>query len=72
LANFASSVKFSGLSDYEVTTWFGIFAPAGTPVQIVNKLNYKINEALKKPALISRLEDLAQKLQLEQLKNSRH
>ena len=52
------TIAESGLPDYEVTTWFGIFAPAGTPVQIVNKLNSAINEALKKPALISRLEGL--------------
>jgi tripartite-type tricarboxylate transporter receptor subunit TctC len=52
------TIAESGLSDYEVTTWFGIFAPAGTSIQIVNKLNYAINEALKKPALISRLEGL--------------
>ena len=31
---------------YEVTTWFGILAPAGTPAEIVAKLNAEIREAL--------------------------
>jgi tripartite-type tricarboxylate transporter receptor subunit TctC len=41
----------AGVSDYEVTTFFGIVAPAGTPASIVNRLNATINEALKTPAM---------------------
>jgi tripartite-type tricarboxylate transporter receptor subunit TctC len=35
-----------GLADYEVTSWFGYFAPAGTPVEIVESLNKEINIVL--------------------------
>lgn len=37
----------SGVSDYEVTTFFGIVAPAGTPASVVNLLNTTINASLK-------------------------
>jgi tripartite-type tricarboxylate transporter receptor subunit TctC len=39
----------AGVPDYEVTTFFGIVAPAGTPSAIVNTLNATINEALRTP-----------------------
>jgi tripartite-type tricarboxylate transporter receptor subunit TctC len=29
----------AGISGVEVTTWFGLFAPANTPAEVVNKLN---------------------------------
>ncbi len=34
-----------GLKDYELTAYFAVFAPAGTPADIVNKLNAAVNEA---------------------------
>lgn len=35
-----------GLKDFEVITWFGILATAGTPADIVNRLNKEIVTAL--------------------------
>jgi tripartite-type tricarboxylate transporter receptor subunit TctC len=35
-----------GFSGYNITSWFGLFAPAGTPQPIVNRLNATVNEAL--------------------------
>ena len=32
------------MPDYEVTTFYGVVAPAGTPPDIVAKLNAAINE----------------------------
>jgi tripartite-type tricarboxylate transporter receptor subunit TctC len=32
------------LPDYEVTTWYGVVAPAGTPGPVVEKLNKALNE----------------------------
>ena len=39
----------AGVPDYEVTTFNGIVAPAGTPAPIVNLLNKTINEGLRSP-----------------------
>lgn len=36
----------SGLKGFAVTTWYGVWAPAKTPVDIVEKLNGAINKAL--------------------------
>jgi len=39
----------NALKDYSVETWFGILAPAGTPAQVINKLNAAINATLAVP-----------------------
>ena len=45
----------AGLSGYEFTSWFGAFAPAGTPRPVVNKLNAAIVKALKSPEVSAQL-----------------
>jgi len=40
------TVAESGLDGYDVTTWFGVVAPAGTPAAIVGKLNRDIATVL--------------------------
>lgn len=35
---------------YEVTTWWGVMAPKGTPAEIVEKLNLALNDFLTKPS----------------------
>lgn len=35
-----------GVKDYEATTWFGIVAPAKTPVEIVTRINSEVNKLL--------------------------
>jgi tripartite-type tricarboxylate transporter receptor subunit TctC len=42
-------MKEQGLPDMEVETWYGAFAPAGTPANIVRKINSDINAMLKDP-----------------------
>ena len=49
------TVNESGLPGFEVVGWFGIFAPAGTPPPIVEKLNRNINTVLKMPEVQQRL-----------------
>lgn len=46
----------------EVVTWYLIFAPAGTPVPIVDKLNGAINQAIKAPALAEKATALGMQL----------
>jgi tripartite-type tricarboxylate transporter receptor subunit TctC len=41
----------SGLPGFEVSAWDGIFAPAGTPEHIVDRLNAAIRQALEDPQL---------------------
>ena len=43
------SVSESGLSGYEVITWFGILAPAKTPADIVNRLQQEIAKSVVLP-----------------------
>ena len=33
------TTREAGIENFEVTTWFGILAPAGTPPEIINRLN---------------------------------
>ncbi len=36
---------------FDVTSWLGLFAPAGTPADLVQRLNGEINKALADPAV---------------------
>ena len=40
---------------YEVTGWYGVLAPAGTPKEIVAKLNAEMVRALRSPEIMERL-----------------
>jgi tripartite-type tricarboxylate transporter receptor subunit TctC len=46
------------LPGYEASFWGGFGAPKNTPVQVVERLNREINEALADPKVTSRLVDL--------------
>jgi tripartite-type tricarboxylate transporter receptor subunit TctC len=43
---------------YEASAWFGMAAPKGTPVEVIDKINATINEALKDPKMVARLAEL--------------
>lgn len=49
------TVAESGLPGFEVVGWFGIFAPTGTPNNVILKLNESINAVLKMPEIRDRL-----------------
>jgi tripartite-type tricarboxylate transporter receptor subunit TctC len=36
---------------YDVTSWYGVLAPAGTPQVVISKLNTEINRAMKSPEM---------------------
>jgi tripartite-type tricarboxylate transporter receptor subunit TctC len=44
------STNEQGLKDYAAVTWFGLFAPAGTPADIVTKLRAAVQTMLNDPA----------------------
>jgi tripartite-type tricarboxylate transporter receptor subunit TctC len=52
------TVDESGVTGYEVTTWYGLFAPPGTPVEIVRKLHAEIARIVRLPDVKERLEGL--------------
>ena len=43
------TMREQGLSNLEVDTWYGVFAPAGTPSAIVARINGELNALLKIP-----------------------
>ena len=47
-----------GIKNFEVTNWYGVAAPAGTPPDIVNKLNGEINRILELKDVIARFDEL--------------
>src|SRR5215471_4127809 len=44
------------LPGYDVTTWYGLFAPAGTPAPVIAKLGKTLNESLADDTVRKRLE----------------
>lgn len=44
-----------GYPDFDISFWVGVFAPAGTPPAVVERLNREIAEAAKDPAVRARL-----------------
>jgi tripartite-type tricarboxylate transporter receptor subunit TctC len=63
-----TSTRWDGLPDiptvsefvpgYEAYSWFGVGAPRGTPLEVIEKLNREINAALVDPSVKGRLADL--------------
>lgn len=45
------TIAESGLPNYEITNWFGVFAPAGVSRQVVEVIAAKINQLLQEPAV---------------------
>ncbi|GGF66029.1 hypothetical protein GCM10007301_27180 [Azorhizobium oxalatiphilum] len=52
------TLQASGLKDFEVTIWHGLYAPKGTPADVVAKLNQALGVALDDPKVASRFADL--------------
>jgi tripartite-type tricarboxylate transporter receptor subunit TctC len=52
------TVREGGVANYEVVGWNAIFAPAGTPADVVAKLNAEINAIMALPEVKKRILDL--------------
>jgi tripartite-type tricarboxylate transporter receptor subunit TctC len=48
----------AGLEGFEVTAWHGLYAPKGTPQEVVDKLVAALQVALKDPKVVERFADL--------------
>jgi tripartite-type tricarboxylate transporter receptor subunit TctC len=51
-----------GITGFDVTNWYGVMAPAGTPREIVARLNADINKAMQVPEVRARLEGVGTQL----------
>jgi tripartite-type tricarboxylate transporter receptor subunit TctC len=51
------TINESGYKGFDAVTWFGLLAPAGTPKDVIARLNAEFNKALKEPELNKRLSD---------------
>ncbi len=48
------SIAEAGVPDYEFASWYGVLAPAGTPVSVIHALNAGITNAMHTPELAER------------------
>ncbi|WP_374670161.1 Bug family tripartite tricarboxylate transporter substrate binding protein [Ramlibacter sp.] len=49
------TMEEAGLKGFDADTWFGFYAPAGTPAAVVTRLNAEINKVLRSPAFTERM-----------------
>lgn len=49
------TVAESGLPGFEALTWFGLYAPAGTPPEVIARLEQGVRQALADPALRAKM-----------------
>jgi len=56
------TVDEAGLPGFHITSWHALFAPRGTPKNVIAKLNAAVAEALADPAVRRRLADLGQEI----------
>jgi len=50
------TIAESGFPGFEAVAWVGMFAPAGTPREIVERLNGEINKLIQVPETVAKLE----------------
>jgi tripartite-type tricarboxylate transporter receptor subunit TctC len=55
LPDLPTVAEATGIKDFEADQWYGVVAPAGTPREVVSKLNTQINLTLNSPELKARL-----------------
>jgi tripartite-type tricarboxylate transporter receptor subunit TctC len=51
------TINESGYKGFDAVTWFGLLAPAGTPKDVIARLNAEFNKALQQPELRKKLGD---------------
>jgi tripartite-type tricarboxylate transporter receptor subunit TctC len=52
------TMQEAGIPGYESGVWFGLMAPAGTPKDIIARLNSAAMQAVKAPEFVKRMTDL--------------
>lgn len=52
------TMKEAGVDDFQVTAWFGLMAPAGTPPELIDRLQKTVAGILNEPEVKGRLAEL--------------
>ena len=50
------TVEEAGVPDFDLGTWFGVFAPGGTQEEVIEKLNQAYSQAMEDPEIKKRLQ----------------
>jgi tripartite-type tricarboxylate transporter receptor subunit TctC len=50
-----ATAEESGLTNFQIMNWQGLFAPANTPKPVVDRIAKAVAEALKRPDVVARL-----------------
>ncbi|KAA2236625.1 Bug family tripartite tricarboxylate transporter substrate binding protein [Salinarimonas soli] len=58
------TIAEGGVPGFEASSWFGLFAPAKTPREIVDKLNAEVRQALANPETQKRFADIGGEIRL--------
>ena len=53
--NVPTVAEQSGIRSFDLTNWVGVFAPRGTPADVVRRLNREINQVLAQPDVVEQL-----------------
>jgi tripartite-type tricarboxylate transporter receptor subunit TctC len=51
------TIAEAGVPGYEATSWFGLWAVAGTPAPVLDKLHTALSKVLKDPAVIKKINE---------------
>ena len=49
------TIAEAGVPGFEVLSWYGLLAPAGTPTEIITRLNQEVTRSLNEPEAVERL-----------------
>ncbi|MDD2545944.1 MAG: tripartite tricarboxylate transporter substrate binding protein [Burkholderiaceae bacterium] len=52
------TLQEAGLKDFNIGTWFGVLAPAGTPKEVVARLNAEMVKVIRSPEFGKRMNDI--------------
>lgn len=52
------TLQEAGLKDFNIGTWFGVLAPAGTPKEVVARLNAEMVKVIRSPEFGKRMQDI--------------
>jgi tripartite-type tricarboxylate transporter receptor subunit TctC len=58
----------AGMPSFNPTTWVAVFAPKGTPQEIIDRLSAALDKTLDEPAVRSRLENLGSDIPVQALR----